>query len=39
VSGDRFPNAEVFIRDGRGNGVLLLDYWTSSGTKSPIYRL
>jgi RHS repeat-associated protein len=39
VYGDKFPNAEVFIRDGRGNGVLLLDYWTSSGSLGPLYRL
>lgn len=31
LSGDRFPNAEMFVTDGRGEARMLLTYETTSG--------
>lgn len=39
VRGDPFPNLEVFLMDGAGNKVLLLDFRTSGGTFGPLYKL
>ncbi len=39
VSGDAFPNCEVFVKDPKGNPVLLVDFHTKSGEAGPFYRL
>jgi hypothetical protein len=39
VTGDGFPNAEIFIEDDAGTRQLLFDYRTGSGRLGPLYRL
>lgn len=40
LSGDRFPNAEMFVTDGRGQARMLLTYETTSGPLSgPAFSL
>jgi RHS repeat-associated protein len=40
IAGDRFPNAEMFIRDPAGSAVMLATFATTAGqTKGPFFNL
>jgi hypothetical protein len=39
VRGDGFPNAEVFLVDGRSQALALFDYRTKSNEAGPLHRL